>query len=144
MPQRRRLREINAARIGDRRNAHRAIVDRKPCKLLEPRDTGLAEAFAVRHDVGLGDGHEIFGAEKIANLHLVLQCLLAGGTHFSGQHASFFVSEVHGETFLAGTLTRARQQRAGQSARAPTYPLFHATTFFTAHRDRAGRRRGRL
>jgi len=103
LPQRSRLREVNAARIGNRWNAHGAIVDRKPCKLLEPRDAGLAKAFAVRHDVGLGDRHEVLGTEKIADLQLVLQRLPAGGTHLSGQHASFFVTQAHGDTFFGVT-----------------------------------------
>ena len=64
-------------------------------KLLQPAHTGLAETFRIGHDVGLRNRDEIPGAEKVAYLDLVLQCLLRKRTELAGQNILLFVVELH-------------------------------------------------
>ena len=68
--QHRGLREVGAARIGDRGHAHRgAFVARAPRPSSTP---GSPEALGVGHDVRLRHRHEVRGAEEIADPDLVL------------------------------------------------------------------------
>ena len=100
-------------------------------KPLQPAHAGFAEAFCIGHDVGLRHRHEIRGTEEVADLDLVLQCLLRKRTDLAGQNILLFVVELHlpSVDLRAGILhglapfgefaaLKVRERTAGQRASA--------------------------
>ena len=62
---------------------------------FQPADTRLTEAFGIGHDVGLRHRHEISGGEKLADLDLMLQRLLADRALLAGEDILLLVGEPH-------------------------------------------------
>ena len=65
-------------------------------KRFQPAHTRLAEALGVGHDVGLRHRHEIRRAEKLADLDLMLQRLLANRALLAGEDLLLLVAQPHG------------------------------------------------
>ena len=87
--------EVDAAGVGDGRNAHppfRLVVARQRLQVLDPR---LTEGFRIRHDVGLANLDEIGSVEHAADPHLQLQRPTPRLTVLSGEHGPLFVVQVH-------------------------------------------------
>ncbi len=92
--------EIDAARIGNHRHAHAALVLRAGRHAFEKFDPGLAERLGVGHDVRLRHRHEIGRVEEAPDLQHVLDRPAARSAEFAGKHRPFFVVQVHrGQSF---------------------------------------------
>src|ERR1043166_252071 len=103
------FREVGAAGIRDGRDTNpRLPVAGGRCKVLEPAYAGLAEAFRIRHDVGLRDPDEVFGAEELTHLELVLQRLLAHPAAGPGENLALFFSQFHRSTRAPDMRTASR------------------------------------
>ncbi len=90
------VREIGAARIGDRGNADAPLSFGRRGQSLEPDDAGFTETLGIGHDVGLRHRHEIRSAEEFSHLDLMLQGGLRNRTGLAGQDVLLFVAEFHG------------------------------------------------
>src|SRR5204862_5286150 len=99
--------EVGAARVRDGGYADAWVV-RTRRKRLEPAHSGLTEAFGVGHDVGLRHRHEIRCAEKLADLDLMLQGLLADRTLLAGEDVVLLVGKPHGHRQRASLTSEAQ------------------------------------
>src|SRR3954464_4965184 len=93
--------EVGAAGVGDRRNAHVAAAFLCRGEAFQPAHAGLAEALGVGHDVGLGHGDEVFRAEDLADLDLVLEREPGHRAELSGEDAALFLAQPHGARIVA-------------------------------------------
>ncbi len=90
-------REIDAARIGDRRHPHPPLSFGRRSEAFEKPHPGLAQGFGVGHDVRLRHGHEIGGVEELADRDLMRDRPAPGLAELAGQHRPFFVGQSHRE-----------------------------------------------
>src|SRR6185436_8415193 len=159
LPELLRLGEIGAARIGDGGNAHRPPAVLRRRELLQPAHARLTQAFRVGHDVRLRHRHEVPGAEKAADLDLVLERESRDLALLPGEDRLLFVSEPHqsctapeSRTALPHFATSALWNSAsdtgstdGCTPRLPSCALYASerTTFSISERNSAATSAGR-
>ena len=88
-------REIEPARVGDRRYPDPPLGLGRAGEAFEKPHTGLAQGFGVGHDVGLRHRHEIRRVEELADRDLVRYRPAPDGPELTGQHRPFFIAQPH-------------------------------------------------
>ena len=145
------FREIGAARVGDRRDAHAAAAFVRRGEAFQPAHAGLAQALGVGHDVGLRHGDEVLRAEELADLDLVLEREPGHRAELSGEDASLFFAQPHGARIVARKPLADwrrpgdRSRFCGSSWRRPPHACSDLVCFpasFLRNRARAEGRRG--
>ena len=84
--------EIDAARVGNHRDAHAAVFGRLRGHLFEKGYPGFTQRFGVGHNMRLGNRHEIGRVEKTPDLHHVFHRPATRLAHFAIAHGLFFVA----------------------------------------------------
>jgi hypothetical protein len=92
--------EIDAARVGDHRDAHLAFGWWASCHLFQKLDPGFTQRFGVGHDMRLGHRHQVGRIEKFSDPLHMLDRPAARFAELTIQHGRFFVVQFHlGQSF---------------------------------------------
>ncbi len=87
--------EVDAARVGDGRDADAALGERHRGEAFEEVDARRPERFRVRHQVDLRDRHAVLGIEEAADLDDLLHGGAARRPFGAGEHRLLVVIELH-------------------------------------------------
>ena len=102
-------REIDAARVGDRRHPHPPLRFRRSGEPFEKAHPGLAQELGIGHHVRLRHRHKIGRVEEFADRDLMRDRPTPNRAKIAGQHRPFLVGQSH-HSLLGGNRDFARDQ----------------------------------